>query len=377
MIAPTDFNQLVEVRKIEELQNLRTVQAEFAQTTTLKEVKDSYEQRVNILYNTIDPALISIEDLAGREELIKTYKDIAAKAPKRPINAGQFGPDVIPGAPLPKPPTSSDAILGTCPIGALFKQSEGCVWENTGKRIDDYAQYKCDKPAQYWSFVSDACVPMDIESPGAQDSAPSCPIGYTWSWSVSSCQKFTGGGTILPSPQSDPSSKSCPRGASYEAPKGCVWDTNDKPVYDEAQYRCDTNNAYYSFSQNKCVPNPDPKKPFPDDARPDCKEEGMFWNWAEGRCVPEPKPQDNSSGKATDVFIPKPAFVSSDNPLYFLKLGVEAIQSATAFGQQSREEVKLAHAKERFAEAYNLLEKNNEKAFKDALAKYTGAMQSV
>ena len=387
LIAPSDFNQLVEVRKIEELQNLRAVQAEFAQTATLKEVKDSYEQRVSILYNTIDPALISIEDLAGREELIKTYKDIAAKAPKRPINAGQFGPDVIPGAPLPKPPTSSDALLGTCPIGALFKESQGCTWEDNGKRIDDYTQYKCDKPAQYWSFVSNACVPMDLESPGAQDSIPSCPIGYSWSWSVSNCQEFTGGGAIdLPIPQPEPSptkkrqdelSKSCPVGASYKVPKGCVWDGSDKTVYDGEQYKCSTDNSYYSFSQNKCVPNPDPKKPFPDDAKPECKEKEMFWNWAEGKCVPQPKPQDNSSGKAADIFIPKPAFVSSDNPFYFLKQGAEAIQTITAFGPKAQEEVKLAHAKERFAEAYNLLEKNNEKGFKDALSKYTGAMQSV
>ncbi|MBI4097861.1 MAG: hypothetical protein HY426_02370, partial [Candidatus Levybacteria bacterium] len=231
LIAPSEFNQLVEVRKIEELQDLRAVQAEFAQTATLKEVKDSYEQRANLLLNTIDPSLIRIEDLAGREELIKTYKDIAAKAPKRPINAGQFGPDVIPGAPLPKPPVSSDAVLGTCPIGALFKQFEGCVWEDTGKRIDDFSQYKCDKPAQYWSFVANACVPMNLESPGAQDSIPSCPIGYTWSWDVASCQQFTGGGSILPSPQPEPSpsernqnelSKSCPAGASYKVPRGCV-----------------------------------------------------------------------------------------------------------------------------------------------------------
>ena len=376
LIAPSDFNQLVEVRKIEELQNLRAVQAEFAQTATLKEVKDSYEQRVSILYNTIDPSLINIEDLAGREDLIKTYKDIAAKAPKRPINAGQFGPDVIQGTPLSKPPSSSDAVLGTCPIGALFKQSEGCVWEDTGKRIDDYTQYTCDKPAQYWSFVAKACVPMDLESPGAQDGSPSCPIGYAWGWNASSCRKSTGGGSILPVPQPDPSSKSCPAGATYKAPKGCVWDVNDKAVYDESQYKCDTSNSYYSFSQNKCVPNPDPKKPFPDDARPDCKEEGMFWNWAEGKCVPEPKPQD-ASNQTGDLLVPKPVFASPGNPFYFLKQTVEAVQAATAFGAQAREEVKLAQAKERLAEAYNLLEENNEKGFKESLARYTGTMQTI
>lgn len=387
LIAPSDFNQLVEVRKIEELQNLRAVQAEFAQTATLKEVKDSYEQRANTLYNIIDPSLISIEDLAGREDLIKTYKEIATKAPKRPINAGQFGPDAIPGAPFPKPepPASSDAVFETCPIGALLNQFEGCVWENNGKRINEYTQYKCDKPAQYWSFVSNACIPMDIESPGAQDSSPSCPIGYSWSWNASSCRKFTGGGNILPIPKPEPSpteenkdelSKSCPQGASYKIPRGCIWDASDKPVYDETQYQC-VNDTYYSFSQNKCVSNPDPKKPFPDDAKPECKEKDMFWNWAEGKCVPEPKPQNDASGKATDIFIPKPAFVSSDSPFYFLKQGVEAIQTITAFGSQAQEEVKLAHAKERFTEAYNLLEKNNEKGFKDALAKYTSAMQSV
>lgn len=386
LIAPSDFNQLVEVRKIEELQNLRAVQAEFAQTATLKQVKDSYEQRVNTLLNTIDPALIRIEDLTGREDLIKTYKEIAANAPERPINAGQFGQDVVSGTPLPKPPSSSDAVLGTCPIGALFKQSEGCVWENTGKRIDDYTQYKCDKPAQYWSFVSNACVPMDIESPGAQDGSPSCPIGYNWSWSVSSCQKFTGGGSILPSPQPEPSptkdrldelSKSCPAGATYKAPRGCVWDKNDKPVYDEQQYRCSGSDSYYSFAQNKCVPNPDPKKPFPDDAKPDCKEKNTFWNWAEGKCVPQPKPQDYPSGQTGDLIVPKPAFFTPDSPFYFLKQGAETIQAITAIGPQAREKVKLAQARERFAEAYALLEKNDEEGFKDALGKYTGTMQSV
>ena len=386
LITPSDFNQLVEVRKIEELQNLRAVQAEFAQTATLKQIKDSYEQRANTLYNTIDPSLIRIEDLAGREELIKTYKDISAKAPKRPINAGQFGPDVIPGAPLPKPPSSSDAVLGICPIGALFQQSEGCVWEDTGERINDYTQYKCDKPAQYWSFVSKACVPMDIESPGAQDGSPSCPIGYTWSWSTSNCQAFTGGGGILPSPRPEPSptekdidrlTKSCPAGATYEVPKGCVWDTNDKPVYDETQYGCYTNNSYYSFTQNKCVPNPDPKKPFPDDAAPQCKEEDTFWNWSQGACVSEPEPKVYPNNQAGDLLVPKPIFVAPDSPFYFLKQGAETIQSLTAITPQAREKVKLAQARERFAEAYSLLEKNNEEGFKDALAKYTGTMQSV
>lgn len=385
LIAPSEFNQLVEVRKIEELQNLRAVQAEFAQTATLKEVKDSYEQRVSTLLNTIDPSLIRIADLAGREDLLKTYREIAKNAPERPINAGQFGPDVTPGNLLANLPSPSDAVLGTCPIGSLFRESEGCVWEDTGKRIDDYSQYRCDRPAQYWSFVANACVPMDLESPGSQDGSPSCPIGYTWSWGTSSCQLFTGGGAILPSPIPEPSptednldklTKACPQGASYKIPRGCVWDASDKPVYDEAQYRCGGSGSYYSFSQNKCVPNPDPEKPFPDDAKPDCKENDMFWSWADGKCVPAPKPQDISGGTG-DLVIPKPVFVSPGNPFYFLKQGVEAIQVATAFGTQARQEVKLGQAKERFAEAYALLEKNDEEGFKDGLARYVGTMQSV
>jgi len=377
LVAPSDFNQLTEIRKIEELQRLRAIQTEFAQTATLRETNAIYEQRVQNLLNTIDPGLIKPEDLAGRQELIKTYQEITANAPKRPINAGQFGPDAIPDAPLPSPPSSSDAVLGTCPIGALFKQSEGCIWEDTGKRIDDYAQYRCDKPAHYWSFVTGSCVPVSIESQGIQEDAkPICPVGYTWSWDTSSCQFFTGGGTILPSPKPEPSPQSCPAGASYKALRGCIWDTNDKTVLDQTQYRCTTTNSYYSFSQNRCVPNPDPGKPFPDDAKPDCKEENTYWNWTEGGCVPKPNPIIPNAQTA-ELLIPKPVFATPDSPFYFLKQAGEAIQVAATFGTQAREEVKLAQAEERLAEAYVLLAKNNEKGFKDALSKYTGGMQSV
>jgi len=111
LIAPSDFNQLTEIRKIEELQRLRAVQAEFAQIATLRETNAIYEQRVQNLLNTIDPGLIKPEDLAGRQELIKTYQEIAANAPKRPINAGQFGPDAIPGEVLRNAPSSNRRIF--------------------------------------------------------------------------------------------------------------------------------------------------------------------------------------------------------------------------------------------------------------------------
>ena len=377
LIAPSDFNQLTEIRKIEELQRMRAIQAEFAQTATLRETNANYEQRVQNLLNTIDSGLIKPEDLAGRQELIKTYQEITANAPKRPINAGQFGPDAIPGAVLRSAPSSSNAVLGTCPIGAFFKQSEGCVWEDSGKRIDDYAQYRCDKPAQYWSFVTKACVPVSIESQGIQEDAkPLCPIGHTWSWDTSSCQLSSGENIIpSPNPEPSPSPKSCPEGASYKAPRGCVWDANDRTVYDGTQYRC-TGNTYYSFSQNKCVSNPDPGKPFPEDAMPNCSQGGTFWSWVEGGCVPKPNPT-TSNTQTAEFSIPKPVFADSDSPFYFLKQAGEAIQVATAFGTQAREEVKLSQAKERLAEAYALLAKNNEEGFKDALADYTGEMQTV
>lgn len=375
LVAPSDFNQLTEIRKIEELQSLRAVQAEFAQTATLRETGASYEQRVKNLLDTIDPGLIRAEDLGGREELIKTYQEIAAKAPTRPINAGQFGDDVLPGAPLPSPSPSSNALSGTCPVGAFFKQSEGCVWEDTGKRIDDVTQYACKNSGQYWSFVSRACVYGSFESSGTKgDGSPACPLGYTWSWNTSSCRSSAG--DIIPSPNPQPSPGSCPAGSNYKAPEGCVWDANDKPILDEAQYRCTATNSYYSFSQNKCVPNPDPKKPFPDDAMPNCKEENTYWNWTSGGCVPAPQPFTPSSQTAGPL-TPRPVFATPDSPFYFLKQAVETVQVATAFGAQAREEVKLAQAKERFTEAYALLENNNEKGFEESLAKYTGAMQSV
>lgn len=385
LVAPQDYNQLVEVRKIEELQGLRAIQAEFAQTATLRQTGASYEQRVKSLLNTIDPSLIKEGDLAGREDLIKTYREIAANAPKRPINGGQFGADVVPGAPLPTPPASTDAVLGTCPIGSFFKQFIGCVWEDTGKIINDYEQYRCERPGEYWSFVSQKCVPVNLEGGGTQDGNPACPIGYTWSWQTSSCQLFTGGGGIIPSPSPQPSgvpinekeiSKSCPAGASYQAPRGCVWDANDKPVYDETQYRCGQN-TYYSFVQNKCVPNPEAGKPFPDDARPNCKEENEYWNWGSGKCVPQPKAVDKTLAQTAEILTPRPIFAPRDSPFYFLKQAAEAIQVATAIAPKAREEVKLAQAKERIAEAYALLEKDNEEGFKDSLGRYIGAMQAI
>src|SRR3989338_5379407 len=365
LVVPQDYNQLTEVRKIEELQGLRAVQAEFAQTATLRETGASYEQRVKNLLDTIDPGLIRAEDLGGREELIKTYREIAKSAPTRPTNGGQFGNDVVPNAPLPTPPSSTDAVLGTCPIGAFFKQFVGCVWEDTGKIINDYTQYTCQRPGEYWSFVAKKCVPVNLESPATQDGSPSCPISYTWSWETSSCQTYSvDDGSFIPLP--DPNSRSCPAGATYKPPRGCVWDENDKPIFDEAQYRC-VGDSYYSFSQNKCVPNPDPEKSFPIDATPDCKEEGTYWNWTKGGCVPIPQPLD-ASAKTTEFLTPKHVFATPDSPFYFLKQTVEAVRVATAIGAQARKKKKQAQERGRPAEALVFWEKNNEEGFKDSLA---------
>ncbi len=386
LIAPNDYNQLVEVRKVEELQRLRLVQSEFAQTATLRSTSVAYEQRIDFLFKTIDPAQIRTGDLAGQQSLITALENINATASARPINAGQFGSDAVPGAtPAASPPLSLDAVLATCPIGAVFKQFEGCVWENNDKRLNDYDQYRCERPGQYWSFATRTCLPY-TQGTRQDDAQPVCPFGYTWEWQTQSCQAYTGGGPPpLPSPLPEPSpkddadlalrSKSCPERASYKVPEGCVWDESGKPVYDSSQYRCPSGN-YYSFTRNECVPRPDTDTPYPEDAQPLCKESASYWSWEEGKCKTAEIPLLPWSESLT-LDAPQPTFAVPSSPFYFLKQAVEVVQSTTAFTPEAKQRVQLAHAKERFAEAYESLEKNDAEKFKDSLSKYTGEMQKL
>lgn len=387
--SPQDFNQLVEVRKVEELQNLRSVQTDFAQTPTLKAAAVTLSQRESTLVNTIEPSLIKEEDLAGREGLIKTYQTLLATASARPINSGQFGPDAKPGitpaAPI-TPPRPSDAVLSTCPEGAIFKKSEGCVWADSGKKINDYDQYKCNGPRQYYSFAARKCVPYESGTGFRGDSQPVCPVGYTWSWQTQACQAFTGTGPLpLPTPKPEPDpkddkereerSKSCPEGSTYKVPDGCVWDKDGKPIYDSAKYKCGPR-QYYSFEKLTCVPAPKEGQEYPRDATPDCKEENSHWSWSDGKCT---KVQDIIPFPLGVKEVPTPnvSFVPPGNPFYFLKQAGEGIQRAIAFTPVAREQVSLSQAKERLAEAAYALKKDDEQGVKKALSAYTYTMQSL
>ncbi|MBI2019520.1 hypothetical protein HYS95_02555 [Candidatus Daviesbacteria bacterium] len=382
-ISPADYNQLVEVRKVEELQNLRAVQTDLAQTPTLKAQVSTLGQKEAILTNSFDPSLIKPEDLKGRENLVKAYDKLSSIA--RPINGGQFGAEATPGAqPIVTPPAPGDAALTTCPEGATFKQSEGCVWAETGKKINDYDQYKCDGPGQYYSFAAKKCVDYDPTKGYQEDSQPICPVGYQWSWQSQSCQTSTGGILPYPSPSAEPEpkddqereerSKSCPEGSSYQAPNGCVWDDNGKSVYDPQQYRCNGRGQYYSFEEHKCVAAPKEGEAYPKDTAPVCKEQGTFWNWSVGKCLPPPQSSGDETRITDEV---KPAFVARGNPLYFLKQAGERAQQFLAFTPQAKEQVSLAHAKERLAEAIDALKKNDEKEVKNALNSYTTTMQNL
>ncbi|TSC88723.1 MAG: Uncharacterized protein G01um10145_749 [Microgenomates group bacterium Gr01-1014_5] len=381
IVTPHDYNQLVEVKKVEELQRLRAAQAEFAQTATLRQTNANYETRIEFLTKSIDPSLIKAEDLAGREGLLATYQDLLSKSGERPINAGQF---------VEAEKTTSeekntairpvDAVFSTCPVGAIFKQFEGCVWEANGSKINNYEQYKCSTSKEYWSFSQNKCV---LYTPGAEarDTQPVCPIGYAWAWESQNCQVSN---TPVPTPPPGvlpigdlPESEKenfCPAGASYQAGKGCLWDNSQKSVYDPAQYRC-TPGAYYSFSEFKCVENPDPSQPYPKNTQPACSE-GSAWSWTDGRCL-EVRSYTPVSDAASKLQVPQPSFAGPDSPLYGLKRAFEGIQTFTAFTTQARQEVRLAHAKERFAEAYQELEANDEEGFKESLSLYTGEMQQV
>ncbi|MBI2018911.1 hypothetical protein HYS96_04380 [Candidatus Daviesbacteria bacterium] len=385
VVSPADYNQLVEVRKVEELQSLRSVQTDLAQTPTLRSTATTLAQKEVALTNSFDPTLIKPEDLGGKENLIKAYERLTAVP--RPINGGQFGPEVTPGAQPSATPRPQDAVLSACPEGATFKQSEGCIWADNGKRINDYDQYKCEGPRQYYSFAVKKCVASDSTRGYQEDAQPICPVGYSWNWQAQSCQTATGG--ILPFPSPSPvvdpindeereaRSKSCPEGASYQPPNGCVWDKTGKSVYDPEQYRCGRG-QYYSFEEGKCVASPKEGEPYPKNTTPVCKEDGAYWSWNEGKCIQAVFPSEQKGGPGAiiiDEF--RPPFIAPNSPFYIIKQAAERVQLAIAFTAPARERVSLSQAKERLIEAADALKRNDEGAVKKALDTYTSMMQDI
>ncbi|KKS69945.1 MAG: hypothetical protein UV41_C0040G0001, partial [Candidatus Daviesbacteria bacterium GW2011_GWA2_42_7] len=360
--SPADYVQLVEVRKVEELQGLRSVQTDFAQTPTLKAKADVLSQREKSLTETIDISFIRPEDLTGRDDLKAVYDKLAASSSARPINRGQFG------AQLPAP---TNVVLTTCPAGATFKTNEGCVWADSGNKINDYDQYKCSGAGQYYSFAAKKCVPNQRGGGFGDDASPVCPAGYNWVWQTQSCQTSDNEITPLPTPgQGD--SNSCPQGSSYQAPNGCVWDNNGKKVADSTDYSCKSN-QYYSFSQFKCVPQPKPGEVSSKDFVPSCKDPNAYWSWSDGKCA-LPRPIE---GGIKEINIPQPTFVPPGNPFYFVKQFGETVQRTIAFTPQRREQVSLSQAKERLAEAADALKKDDKAGVKVAITAYISTMQNL
>ncbi len=386
--SASDYSQLVEVRKVEELQSLRSVQTNLAQTPTLKNTVSILDQKEIALTSSFDPTAIKKEDLGGREDLVKAYEKLSLLP--RPINSGQFGSEATPGAQLAETPRLNDAVLSTCPEGAIFKQFEGCVWADSGKKINDYDQYKCEGPRQYYSFATKKCVAYDsTKGWNSEDTQPICPVGHSWSWQAQSCQTSTGGILPFPSPSPEPEpindkereerSKSCAVGSSYQPPNGCVWDKTGKSVYDDEQYRCGRG-RYYSFEEGKCVANPEEGQPYPNNTTPVCKEADSFWSWNEGKCIQTVFPLGKggvSDPQAIIIDEFRPPFIAPGSPFYFVKQAAERVQLAISFTAPARERVSLSQAKERLVEAADALKNNNEEGFKKALANYTSAMQNI
>lgn len=264
LVSPQEFNQLVEVRKIEELQHLRAIQSEFAQTATLRATSADYDQRLEFLRNSIDPGLIDPIDLAGQPDLLDLYNELSDTV-TRPVNAGQF----------------SSAVNPT-----------------------DYEQYRCTLPNQYWSFVANGCVVQDTVQPELpEDSHPTCPAGFEWLWAANSCQP---GNTT----------------------------------------------------------------------RPDCTESGTYWSQKENRCITAAAiytPPD------TIITVTKPdtSFIPADSPFAFLDRAFETVQSVTAFTPEAKARFRLAQARERFGESYDLLQRGKENQFGTVLGQYTDTMQQI
>ena len=388
LTSPQDYNQLVEVRKIEELQRLRAIQSEFAQTATLRTTSAGYDQRLEFLRNSIDPSLIKPADLSGQPDLLALYNELARSVGPRPINAGQFptpSPSPTPEtSPSPiTPPGPADAVITTCPAGSVFKPSKGCVWENNGQRLNDYTQYRCNLPGQYWSFVANACVASDPNQPGYRsDGQPQCPPGYQWSWDLVSCTTNAGGGRPFPTPSSVPTpgpgeTPNCPQGATYQSPRGCVWDETNIPINDPEQYRCTGERQYYSFSQKTCVPAPAGETALPPaDTTPPCSQDNTYFSWSDGRCLPYPTPY-TPSDTTVAIATPKRSFIPADSPFAFLDRAFETIQTVTAFTPESKAKVRLAQARERFGESYDLLNRGKEDQFGQVLGEYTDKMQQI
>ena len=302
LVAPGDYNQLVEVRKIEELNQLRAIQTDFAQTATLKATANNLDRRLDYLKNSIDPSLIQAADLAGNDKLQALYQQLVDN-PNRPVNAGQFPASAGGSLAL----TPADTVLTTCPAGAIFKQLEGCVWATNGQKLNDYNQYRCTG-GQYWSFAAQGCVSYQSGYPNGQ---PICPVGYEWTWSSQTCTKSTSKGSS-PSPvptvavDSSPRPDQCPKGSSYQAPQGCVWDDTDRPVNDSTQYRCSRAGQYYSFTQKGCVDQPTTGQTIAvGDAVPECANTSDYWSWSESRCLsPLPPPSgDNNLAVTHNVLL--------------------------------------------------------------------------
>lgn len=341
LVSPQEFNQLVEVRKIEELQHLRAIQSEFAQTATLRATSAGYDQRLEFLRNSIDPGLIDPVDLAGQPDLLDLYNELSDTV-TRPVNAGQFSSATNPA---------------------------------------DYEQYRCTIPGQYWSFVANGCVTWDQSQGGfPNDSQPQCPALYTWSWSAASCTLDTSGRIPSPSPVPTPvpgETLDCPQGSSYQPPRGCVWDDTDRPINDYEQYRCSGERQYYSFSQKACVPAPADNQPMPaEDTMPPCSQNNTYFSWSDGRCLPYPVPY-TPPDTTIAVAEPDKSFIPADSPFSFLDRSLETVQSVTALTPEAKARFRLAQARERFGESYDLLQRGKENQFGTVLGQYTNTMQQI
>ncbi|OGY28994.1 MAG: hypothetical protein A3J50_03845 [Candidatus Woykebacteria bacterium RIFCSPHIGHO2_02_FULL_43_16b] len=78
ILYPDDYNKLIEARKIEELQRLRQVQTDIAQTSTLKQNKDGTEAKVTNLLKEIDLSVLSPQDITGNQTLFDKFNSLVA-----------------------------------------------------------------------------------------------------------------------------------------------------------------------------------------------------------------------------------------------------------------------------------------------------------
>ncbi|MBI2594080.1 hypothetical protein HYW39_00060, partial [Candidatus Curtissbacteria bacterium] len=95
-LYPDEFNKLVEVRKIEELQRLRAIQAEIAQTPALRANAENYGKRIDELQQEVNLGLISADPIGQR--LTQEYTKIATASANL-----EATPSAVPVTPLPIP----------------------------------------------------------------------------------------------------------------------------------------------------------------------------------------------------------------------------------------------------------------------------------